>query len=47
MKGHFEEAKVLYLAALEGRKRLVGEEHKDTFTLLNNLGNLAGNMKDY
>ena len=29
-KGKLEEAKVLYLAALEGRRRVLGQEHKHT-----------------
>ena len=37
LKGQYEEAKVLYLAALEGRRRVLGEEHKDTLATLNNI----------
>ena len=39
-KRQFEEAKVIHLAALEGRKRVLGEEHKFTLDLLNNLWSL-------
>ena len=46
-KSDFEEAKVLYLAALEGRRRVLGEEHKDTLSSLNNMGVLLANMEDY
>ena len=37
-KGKNEEAKVFYLAALEGRRRVHGEKHKKTLDSLNNLG---------
>ena len=36
-RGQHEEAKVLKLAALEGRRRVLEEEHKDTFTSLCNI----------
>ena len=38
--GKYEEAKVLYLASLEWRKRVLGAEHKDTLLLLDDLGYL-------
>ena len=37
-EGQFEESKVFYLAALEGSRRVLREEHKITFASLNNLG---------
>ena len=37
-KGKLEEAKVIHLAALEGKRRVLGEEHKDTLGSLNNTG---------
>ena len=37
-KGKYEEAKELWLAALEGQRRVLGEEHKDTLDSLNNPG---------
>ena len=46
-KGQYEEAKVIWLAALEGRRRVLGKEHKDTLMSLNNIGVLLKNMKDY
>ena len=45
--GEYEEAKVLFLADLEGRRRVLGEEHKDTLASLSNLGNVLDNMEDY
>ena len=46
-KGKYEEAKVFYLAALEGRRRVLGEEHKDTLASMNNMGVLLHKMEDY
>ena len=46
-QGQFEEAKEFYLAALEGYRRVPGEEHKDTLMLLNITGVLLLNTKDY
>ena len=46
-KGQFKEAKMLFLAALEGRRRALGEEHMDTLASLNNMGIVLKNMKDY
>ena len=43
-KEQFEEAREFYLAALEGKKRVLGEEHLDTFMMLGNLGTLHGAM---
>ena len=37
-KGVFEEAKVFYLAALAGRRRVLGGEHKNALESLNNMG---------
>ena len=38
----YEEAKVFYLAALEGRRKVLGKEHKKTLMSLNNsAANLA------
>ena len=42
--GKDEEAKVFQLAALEGRRRVLGEEHKHTLASLNNMGNLLADM---
>ena len=46
-KGQFEETKVLWLAALEGRRRVLGAEDKDTLASLNNMGNVLKEMEDY
>ena len=46
-KVKYEEAKVFHLAALEGRTRVLGDEHKKTLGSLNNMGNLLHNMEDY
>ena len=46
MKGTYEEAKVYKLAALEGRRRLLGEEHKKTLASLNNMGNVFKEIED-
>ena len=45
-ESEYEEAKVLLLAALEGRRRLLGEEHKDALGTLNNLGKDHQSSKD-
>ena len=44
-EGQYEEAKVIHLAALEGRRRVLGEEH--TLASLNNRGGVFLHMEDY
>ena len=46
-KGKYEEAKVFWLAALKGQRRVLGDEHKDTLMSLNNLGAVLDDMEDY
>ena len=46
-KGKYEEAKVFSLAGLEGRRRVLGEEHMKTLTSMNNLGALPHDMGDF
>ena len=46
-KGIHEEAKVFYFAALEGHRRVLGEEKKLTLSSLNNIGVVLYHMKDY
>ena len=46
-KGKYEEAKVFYLAALEGQRRVLGDEHKKTLSSMNNMGVLLKKMEDY
>ena len=46
-KGKYEEAKVFYLAALEGQRRVLGDEHKNTLASLHNMGRLLYSMEDY
>ena len=46
-KGKYEEAKVFYLAALEGRRRVLGDEHKKTLASMFNLGNNHNNLEDH
>ena len=46
-KGKYEEAKVFKLAALEGQRRVLGEEHENTLNSMNNMGPLLDNMEDY
>ena len=47
-EGQYKEAKVLWLTALGRRRRVLGEEHKDTLTSLNNMGVLLEEgLKDY
>ena len=46
-KGKYEEAKVFHLTALEGKRSVHGDEHKNTLGTLNNTGILLDNMKDY
>ena len=46
-KGKYGEEKVIKLTALEGRRRLLGAEHKKTLTSLNNTGIVLKNMEDY
>ena len=38
---------MFYLAALEGRKRVLAEEHKDTLASLNSMGVVLQHTKDY
>ena len=45
--GNYKEAKALFLVALEGRRRVLGAEHKKTLDSLNNMGNVLANMEDY
>ena len=47
MEGKYEEAKVFWLAALEGRRRVLGEEHKNTLASMFNLGNIHNNLEDH
>jgi tetratricopeptide (TPR) repeat protein len=46
-KVKYEEAKVFHLAALEGRTRVLGDEHKNTLDALNCMGVLLKKMEDY
>ena len=46
-KGQYEEAEVFYLTALEGRRRVHGEEHKNILASLNNMGIVLRNIEDY
>ena len=39
-QGRYEEAEPLYIQALDMRKKLLGEEHPDVATSLNNLAGL-------
>ena len=45
-RGHSEGAKELWLAALEGYRRVLGEEHKDTLDSLNKMGVVLRKMED-
>ena len=38
---------MVHLAALEGRRRVLGEEHMDTLASLNNMGCLLDDIEDY
>ena len=42
-----EEAKEFYLATLEERMRVLGEEHRDTLASLKSLGVLLDDLEDY
>ena len=46
-KGEFEDAKMFYLAALEGRRRVLGEDHAKTLAALSNAGTILHLVKDY
>ena len=46
-KGNYEEAKVFFLTALEGRRRVLGEEHSYTLGSMNNMGIILCKMEDY
>ena len=46
LKGQVEEAKVFLLAALEGRRKVLGEENRKTLMSLNTLGIVLRKMKD-
>ena len=45
--GEYEKAEGFKLAALEGRRRVLGEEHKDTLDSLSNMGVVLLYLKDY
>ena len=45
-RGHYEEAKVIWLAALEGRRRGLGEEYKLNPDSLNVMGGVLNDLKD-
>ena len=46
-KGKHKEAKVFFVAALEGRRRVLGDEHIETLGSLHNLGSVPDDLKDY
>ena len=46
-KGIYEESKVFYLAALEGRRRVLGEEYRKTLASLSIISVVHGMMKEY
>jgi len=46
-KGEYEEAKAFHLAALAGRRSLLGQDNKDTLQSLGNLGTVLHSMEDY
>ena len=46
-KGQYHEAKMLYLIALEGRRRVLGAEHKKILDSLKDMGVVLNIMKDY
>ena len=46
-EGKVEEEKVFFLAALEGTRRVLGEEHKKTLASLNNMGAALDDLKDH
>ena len=47
-KGKYEEAKVFFLATLEGQRRVLGEKHKKTLDSMYNMGILLNDvLKDY
>ena len=45
-QGHLEEARALYVDALEGRRRTLGPNHPDTFTSMLNLATLLADVKE-
>jgi hypothetical protein len=45
-QGHLEEARPLYVDALEGRRRTLGPNHPDTFTSMLNLATLLADVKE-
>ena len=42
--GHYDEAERLFLRCLEARERLLGFEHQDTLSIVNNLANLFSDL---
>ena len=46
-EGEYEEAKVFNLVTLEGKRRVLGEEHKKILDSLNNQGIVLDELKDY
>ena len=47
LKGQVEEANLVYRAALEGRRRVLAEKHRDTLMTPNNLGIVLRRTEDY
>ena len=43
-QGRLEEAEVMYRRALEGRERLLGSDHPDTLSSVDNLGSLLADL---
>ena len=46
-KGNYEEAKGFFLVVLEGRRTVLGDEHKGTLTSLDNMKVIPDLMRDY
>ena len=47
LEGSYEESKVIHLAALERRRRVLGDEHKKTLGSLHNMGAVLQHIEDY
>jgi hypothetical protein len=45
-QGNLEEARLLHVEALEGRRRVLGSDHPSTLTSMLNLGTLMSKLND-
>jgi Tfp pilus assembly protein PilF len=46
-QGKYEEAEAMHRRALEGREKVLGPEHPETITSVNNLGSMLERQSKY